>query len=272
MIAVGRAGLLGPSAGGELGLLISGGERRSGRSGTAWGLSLITHLSLVAAVALVPLLLPERLPDTATHVAGIVFYNAPPPPPLPPPRGSLQLPESRPHEAAVPAPNTRPTPQPVLTVALAIPDETALAPEVGTPEQLLSGLPDGHPLGVPGGMEGGDPSGAAGGVPGGVPGGCEGCTGDGPVPTGYDRLPIRLLVTQPRYPPEAFTKKVEGEVKVGFVIDAGGHVVDARVVRSIPLLDAAALACVREWRFRPAFKNGRPVATRAMAPVRFRIR
>jgi protein TonB len=256
-----------------LGLWPPGGERRSWRSGTPWGISLVTHLLLVGAAVLVPLLWSEPLPETAPQVGGVVFFfDAPPPPPLPPPRGSLQLPEARARELAVPTPTGKPTPEATLNVALAIPDETALAPEVGTPEELLSGVPDGHPLGIPGGMEGGDPNGAAGGVPGGVAGGCEGCTGSGAVLARYDRLPIRLLVTQPRYPQEAFTQKVEGEVLVEFVIDAQGYVVDARVIRSIPLLDAAALACVREWRFRPATRNGQPVASLARAPVRFRIR
>jgi protein TonB len=45
----------------------------------------------------------------------------------------------------------------------------------------------------------------------------------------------------------------------------------ARVVRSIPELDAAALACVKEWRFRPAMKAGQPVATVASAPITFTI-
>jgi periplasmic protein TonB len=268
MIAVGRAGPLGPS--GELRLLLSGGERSSRRSGMAWGVSLITHLLLVASAALVALFWPEPLPETATHV-GVVFYNPPPPPPLPPPRGSLQLPEARSREIAVPAPTAGPTPEPALTVTLALPEEAELVPEIGTPEELLSGVPNGHDLGVPGGMEGGDPNGAEGGVPGGVPGGCEGCTGDGAVPTGYDRAPIPIRMAPPRYPQEAFAKKIEGEVMVELVIDALGRVAHAHVVRSIPQLDEAALSCVREWRFRPAVRSGRPVAARAKAPVTFRI-
>ena len=55
------------------------------------------------------------------------------------------------------------------------------------------------------------------------------------------------------------------------LIDPSGRVVNARVVRSIPLLDAAALQTVYQWVFSPAMKDGRPVATRAMAPVTFRI-
>jgi outer membrane biosynthesis protein TonB len=47
--------------------------------------------------------------------------------------------------------------------------------------------------------------------------------------------------------------------------------VQARVVKSIPLLDAAARQTVLQWVFAPAIKNGRPVSTIASAPVTFRI-
>jgi protein TonB len=48
-------------------------------------------------------------------------------------------------------------------------------------------------------------------------------------------------------------------------------VIKARVLRSIPALDAAAIATVKQWQFAPAIKHGRPVATIAQAPVGFRI-
>jgi protein TonB len=109
-----------------------------------------------------------------------------------------------------------------------------------------------------------------GGVPGGVLGGVVGGTGDGPV-LDYDQPPRPIKLTKPVYPQEAFVKKIEGVVEVDILIDANGRVVNARIKRSIPLLDAAALQCVREWIFSPAMKGGRPVATLAQAPVTFRI-
>jgi protein TonB len=60
-------------------------------------------------------------------------------------------------------------------------------------------------------------------------------------------------------------------VVVEIVIGADGQVLRARVLQSIPSLDAAALAAVRQWRFAPAMKNGLPVVTSAVAPVSFRI-
>jgi hypothetical protein len=43
------------------------------------------------------------------------------------------------------------------------------------------------------------------------------------------------------------------------------------VIQSIPELDAAAIECVKTWLFRPAKKDGKPVATIAHAPVSFRV-
>jgi protein TonB len=103
-----------------------------------------------------------------------------------------------------------------------------------------------------------------------VLGGVLGGTGQGLV-MDYDRPPRPIRMTRPPYPQEAFVKKVEGTVQVEILIDARGNVVAARVVRSVPLLDAAALSTVKEWRFIPAFKGGQPVATLAMAPITFRI-
>ena len=119
---------------------------------------------------------------------------------------------------------------------------------------------------MPGGVEGG----VVGGSLDGVVGGCVGCTGDGPV-MDYDQPPRPIKITRPQYPQEAFVKKIEGTVEVEILIDIDGRVVRARVVQSVPMLDAAALQTVYQWVFSPAIKGGHPVATIARAPVAFRI-
>jgi protein TonB len=125
-------------------------------------------------------------------------------------------------------------------------------------------------MGTPEGLEGGVNGGVVGGVPGGVIGGVVGGTGDIPV-TDYDTPPRPIKTGPPQYPQDAFVKKIEGTVEVQIVIDATGKVVDAKIIRSIPLLDKAALQTVYRWVFAPAVKNGRPVTTIAQAPVTFRI-
>ena len=125
-----------------------------------------------------------------------------------------------------------------------------------------SGSETGRDTGSEVGLEGGVDQGMVGGVPGGVTGGAIGGTGTVPViERHYDRPARPIHMTRPVYPQEAFVKKVEGTVIVEIVIDAEGRVARARVVGSVPLLDQAALETVRQWRFAPAFKGGRPVAT-----------
>ncbi len=87
----------------------------------------------------------------------------------------------------------------------------------------------------------------------------------------YDQPPRPITIDRPRYPREAFVRKVQGVVTVEIVIGPTGRVVRAQVTRSIPGLDEAALDCVCEWTFEPAAKDGKPVATLADAPVGFRI-
>ncbi len=85
----------------------------------------------------------------------------------------------------------------------------------------------------------------------------------------YDLAPIPAHITEPEYPEEARRRGLHGTVVVEFLIDASGRVSRARVVQSIPELDGAALDCVRTWRFKPALRGGKPIATTARAPLRF---
>ncbi len=80
-------------------------------------------------------------------------------------------------------------------------------------------------------------------------------------------MPVRI--TDPEYPAAARERGVRGTVLVEFVIDVSGRVSSARVLESVPELDAAALDCVRSWRFKPALRAGKPVETTARTSVRF---
>jgi protein TonB len=109
-----------------------------------------------------------------------------------------------------------------------------------------------------------------GGVPGGVLGGMLGGTGTGPV-MDFDSPPRVIKQAKPQYPQDAFVKKIEGTVLIEALVDSQGRVSRARVIQSVPLLDAAALQAVYQWVFQPAMKHGRPVATIIHMPVAFRI-
>jgi protein TonB len=143
-------------------------------------------------------------------------------------------------------------------------------PEKGIDPLKQFGVADGSEAGSKDGMAGGVEGGTVGGTLGGVIGGVIGGTGDSPV-MDYDQPPRPLKMTRPVYPQEAFIKKIEGIVTVEIYIGIDGRVGRARILRSIPQLDAAAIQCVQQWLFSPAIKGGRPVPTVANAPVTFRI-
>ncbi len=71
------------------------------------------------------------------------------------------------------------------------------------------------------------------------------------------------------YPDDAKAAGIKGAVQTEIVIDETGKVVDARVIRSVPLLDEAAVTAVREWQFQPAVFNGKPIPIRMTVTVQF---
>ena len=62
-------------------------------------------------------------------------------------------------------------------------------------------------------------------------------------------------------------------MKVETDIDEKGAVVACRVAvaSGFPTLDKAAVNAVQQARFFPAMKNGRPVASRILVPIKFRL-
>jgi protein TonB len=55
------------------------------------------------------------------------------------------------------------------------------------------------------------------------------------------------------------------------IIGADGRVQDARILRSIPLLDQAALDAVKQWEFTPTMLNGAPVPVISTMTVQFTL-
>jgi protein TonB len=75
----------------------------------------------------------------------------------------------------------------------------------------------------------------------------------------------------PQYPPEARAAGIQGVVIAEVVIDPSGNVTDAKVLRSIPLLDEPALRAVRDWHYAPTVINGQPVPVRMTVTVNFTL-
>jgi len=88
---------------------------------------------------------------------------------------------------------------------------------------------------------------------------------------GKIRAPQRLSAAPPIYPPIAQSARVAGLVILEALIDVNGRVADVRVLKSIPLLDAAAVDAVRTWRYTPTLLNGVPVSVLMTVTVNFTL-
>jgi protein TonB len=89
---------------------------------------------------------------------------------------------------------------------------------------------------------------------------------------GEIRPPQKVTDVAPSYPPIARAAHVEGIVILEAVIGEDGAVRDVRLLRSIPLLNAAAVEAVRQWRFTPTLLNGQPVPIVMTVTVAFKLR
>lgn len=81
--------------------------------------------------------------------------------------------------------------------------------------------------------------------------------------------PVKIKDARPTYPALAKDARVSGAVIIEATIDTDGNVADAKVVRSVPLLDQAALDAVEQWKYEPSTKNGTPVPVVMTVTVNF---
>jgi protein TonB len=227
------------------------------RQGVTFPVSLLLHAVAALAIATVPLLLTDALPDPGGGVRAFFAepIAAPPPPPPPPP-------------AARPSASARVAPKAVQVAPAGF-----VAPiEVPTEIRPEDGLDFGVEGGVPGGVEGGVPGGVVGGVVGGLP--------DAPPPPpvkavrvgGDIREPRKVVDVAPVYPELAMKAGVTGIVIIEATIDPRGRVVNATVLKGIPMLDEAALDAVRRWVYTPTLLGGVPTPVIMTVTVRFRLK
>jgi len=73
--------------------------------------------------------------------------------------------------------------------------------------------------------------------------------------------PEPTMKTEIEYTQDARSAGVEGRLVLEVTVDADGNVTAVKVISSVePALDAAAIATVKTWRFKPALACGKPVA------------
>jgi TonB family protein len=82
-------------------------------------------------------------------------------------------------------------------------------------------------------------------------------------------VPTKIKDVRPVYPEDARASGVQGVVILEAVIDETGAVSSARVLRSIPMLDQAALDAVRQWQFTPTLLSGVPVSVMMTVTINF---
>lgn len=98
--------------------------------------------------------------------------------------------------------------------------------------------------------------------------------GDGIYTAGVGGVsaPVPISTPEAEFSDEARRLKQQGVCLISVIVDTHGMPQNPRVVRALGMgLDEKALEAVRRYRFRPALKNGRPVAARMTVAVDFRL-
>lgn len=206
--------------------------------------SIGAHTLIIAAAIMVPVMASDVV--MPPRYAMITFRAAPPlPPPLPPPGNTPRT----------VAPAGQPSIPVVAPNGIAKEEPVQATPAVGDFADVNAGIVDG---GVTSGLIAAPPP---------VP-----AVEQAPVRSGVDiRPPAKVRDAAPAYPAIARAARVQGVVIVEATIGVNGKVQDARILRSIPLLDAAALDAVRQWEYTPTRLNGTPVAVLMTVTVNFRL-
>ena len=93
-----------------------------------------------------------------------------------------------------------------------------------------------------------------------------------PVPIGGDVTSAQLISSvPPAYPQIARSQRVSGDVKIDALIDESGRVSGMKVVSGPVMLQQAAMDALRQWKYKPATLNGKPVSMHLVVTLQFRL-
>jgi len=198
--------------------------------------------------------------------------------PLPAPKGRLPkaaLKQFTPPMVIVNNPNPKLTMDPSLIIPPDVPLPQVNLPNYGDPLAKIGPLSNGPGSGggIGSGSGGGVGSGKGPGLGPGEGGGMGGGFGGGVFRVGGGvSAPVLLYKVEPEYSEEARKAKYQGTVVLSIVVDQQGHPRNLKVVRSLGLgLDEKAIEAVEKWKFRPGYKDGKPVPVLATIEVNFRL-
>ena len=238
--------------------LVESSGRLKTKRGWTTILSFVLQGFLLGVMVLIPLIYTEALPKQQL----MTFLVAPPPPPPPPPP-----------PAATPVRTVKVVQTDIVNGQLrtptAIPKKVAMIKEEEAPPPMGA-------VGVVGGVPGGVPGGQMGGVIGGI-------VSSTPVAVPKIAAPQRVRVSagvqqgnlvnqvKPTYPQIAKNARIQGAVVLQAEISKQGTIENLRVISGHPMLVPAALDAVKQWRYKPYYLNGEPVAVETTITVNFTL-
>lgn len=200
-------------------------------------LSFLAHAGTIGSAVVVGILATTGLPDPPRSMSFMMVAVAAP---------DVQPSPARRTQSSAPATNHDAAPVEELDV---------IAPEQ---RDLPDAAPDGAGAIVGAGDPGGDLFGAL------------------PPPSplrvgGVVRPPQKVHHVAPAYPATAQSAHVTGTVILEALIVEDGSVGDVKVLRSVALLDSAAVDAVRQWRYTPTLLNGVPVQIILVVTIAFTL-
>jgi protein TonB len=138
---------------------------------------------------------------------------------------------------------------------------------------VMPAAPPSNGTGSGGGIGAGSGGGVGVGHGAGVGAGSGGGIGGGVYKVGGGiSAPQAISSPDPGYTEEARRAKKQGTCVLWLIVDAAGRPRDIKVVRGLGLgLDAKALEAVKQWRFQPALKDGKPVDVQISVEVEFHL-
>jgi protein TonB len=224
--------------------------------------SFVLNCMAIGVMLAMPLLFTESLPKAQL----LTFLVAPPPPPPPPPPAAEQV------QRVVRQIQTDMLNTGQLRTPSKIPQKIQMIREEDAPP----------PMPATGGVVGGVPGGVPGGQLSGVIGGIVSATSNA-VPKFVPVTPQRVRISQgvtkglliqkvePAYPPLARSARVQGDVILSAIIDSNGQITNLQLVSGHPMLVPAAIAAVKQWRYKPYLLNGQPVEVETTITVIFSL-
>lgn len=236
-----------------------------------WLLSILLH-SVVLIITWITITSPviDKTAYTSKYVVSlfsgpVYFYDPKPPPPLLEKSPADKKPiEKQPSEQR-PKQSQEKIPEIISPIPIEAPSEVKPEPPQTVEPNSSGNTSSNEESVVVGGSSGGVRGGVRGGVPNGVIGKSPSARGSSPMieePVrvgGSIKSPKRIRYSRPEYPPDAISAHIHGVVIVEAIIDKNGKIRSAKIIKSIPLLDSAALEAVKKWEYVPMTLGGKAV-------------